>query len=276
MTEASASHRPEVAPTNASAPRSAFRILLVVPTLGRRLDTLDRTLASVADQAGAHVDVVIVAKTNSPELDAVARRHGARIMTHPGNISAAVNAGFAQAESAHRYACWLGDDDMLYPGALMHASAALESQPAAVVAYGACNYISIDGKLLFTRRPPPLAPRLLQFVPGLIKQEACLFRLSDVRALGGLNETLKYTMDLDLLLRLRRKGSFIRVNRVTAAFCWHPDSITVANRMVSLAEAQEVQRVNSRGIARTLHPLWKPAVRALILAMTRKINRSVQ
>ncbi len=276
MTEVLASHRPEITPTGPSGPRAPFRILLVIPTLGRRLDTLGRTLLSVTDQAGAHVDVVIVAKTNFPELEAVAVRHGARIITHPGNISAAVNAGFAQAESVHKYVCWLGDDDMLYPGALAHASAALESEPTAAVAYGACNYISLDGNLLFTRRPPPLAPLLLQFVPGLIKQEACLFRLSDVKAVGGLNETLKYTMDLDLLLRLRRRGRFVPVDKVTAAFCWHPDSITVANRKVSLAEAQEVQRVNARGVARAFQPLWKPAVRTLILAMTWKINRGMQ
>lgn len=253
-----------------------FRVLLVIPTLGRRLDTLARALASVADQSGADVDVVIVAKTDSPELVTLAARYGARVVTHPGNISAAVNAGFATTDGTHRYASWLGDDDMLYPDALAHASASLEAQPAAVVAYGACNYIDFGGNLLFTRRPPPLAPMLLQFIPGLIKQEACVFRLSGLQAVGGLNERLKYTMDLDLLLRLRREGAFVRVNRVTAAFCWHPDSITISNRQVSLDEAQEVQRVNARGIARLLHPVWKHAVRALILAMTWKINRGIQ
>ena len=276
LTEALPSQRPGTTLTDPSSPAASFRILLVIPTLGRRLDTLARTLVSAADQTGASVDVLIVAKSESPDLTAVAARHGARVITHPGNISEAVNAGFAQAESAHRYACWLGDDDMLHPGALAHASASLEAEPAALVAFGACDYIGIDGNLLFTRRPPPYAPHLLQFVPGLIKQEACLFRLSGLRAVGGLNETLKYTMDLDLLLRLRRRGSFVRVDRVTAAFCWHPDSITVANRQVSLAEAQEVQRVNARGIARILQPLWKPAVRTLILAMTWKINRGTR
>lgn len=276
MDEIVADHCPDAKVAGPPPHRSPFRILLVIPTLGRRLDTLARALASIAGQTGASVDVVIVAKTDSPELEAVAARYGARLVTHPGNISAAVNAGFAQTDGTHRYAGWLGDDDMLYPDALAHASASLEAQPAAVVAYGACNYIDFDGNLLFTRRPPPLAPLLLQFIPGLIKQEACVFRLSGLRAVGGLNERLKYTMDLDLLLRLRRAGAFVRLNRVTAAFCWHPDSITISNRKVSLDEAQEVQRVNARGIARLFQPVWKNAVRALILAMTWKINRGIQ
>jgi hypothetical protein len=271
-----ASRHPVAGLGDPSIPGPSFRVLLVVPTLGRRLETLARTLASVAEQAGASVDVVVVAKTETRELAAVAADHGARLISHSGNISAAVNAGFGQADGTHKYACWLGDDDMLYPGALADATASLEREPSAVVAYGACNYIDLDGNLLFTRRPPPHAPHLLQFVPGLIKQEACLFRLSGLRTVGWLNETLKYTMDLDLLLRLRRVGSFVRVDRITAAFCWHPDSITVANRKVSLAEAQEVQRNHARGVARMLQPIWKPAVRALILLMTWKINRGME
>jgi glycosyltransferase involved in cell wall biosynthesis len=255
--------------------RQAFRILVVIPTLGERLETLGRTLSSIQDQADVLVDAVLVAKTKTSELSAIADRYRARIIFHPGNISAAINAAFAQATEAHRYVGWLGDDDMLRPNALTIASALLEGDPAAVVTYGSCDYVDLNGNLLFNRRPPPKASALLQFIPGLIKQETCLFRLSALRQVGGLDEKLKYTMDLDLLLKLRRLGPFVKADQVLAAFCWHAGSLTIANRKASLVEAQNVQRNHARGIARMLQPLWKYPIRYLILTLNWKINRDL-
>ena len=253
----------------------AIRILVVIPTLGKRLETLGRTLSSVKDQAGVFVDMVLVAKTNTSELSAIADRYRARFILHPGNISAAINAGFAQATQDHRYVAWLGDDDMLRPNALANASSLLEQNQAAVVAYGSCDYVDLNGNLLFNRRPPTMAPVLLQFIPGLIKQETCLFRLNALRRIGGLNEKLRYTMDLDLLLKLRRLGPFVKTDQILAAFCWHPDSLTISNRRASLAEAQDVQRSHARGITRMLQPVWKHPVRCLILTLNWKINRGL-
>lgn len=254
----------------------AFRILIVIPTLGERLDTLCRTITSIQDQAGVQVDMVLVAKACTAELSAVAQRHRVSLIFCSGNISAAINAGFAQAGDAHRYAGWLGDDDMLRPHALLNASALLERNPTAVAVYGTCDYIDLAGELLFSRRPPPNAPALLQFIPGLIKQEACLFRLSALRSVGGLNEELNYVMDLDLLLKLRRLGPFIRANDILAAFGWHPGSMTIANRNASLAEAQSVQGRHARGLAWLLQRLSKYPVRCLVLGLNSRINRRLR
>ncbi len=162
---------------------------------------------------------------------------------------------------------------ILDPGGLFTAySALLERQPGSVATFGSCDYIDLAGRLLFTRRPPPGAAWWLQFVPGLIKQETCLFRKDAVVAVGGLNVNLRYAMDLDLLLRLRRIGSFERVEMTLAAFCWHPGSITIANREVSFAEAQRVQRREAGGIVRLLNPVAQPLFRQLLLAMSKRIN----
>lgn len=274
----SESSPPQPAGTTANDPnpqRQAFRILVVIPTLGERLETLGRTLSSVRDQVNVSVDVLLVAKTNSPALSVVADRYRARVIVHPGNISAAINIGFAQAAEVHRYVSWLGDDDLLRPSALATASALLESKPAAVVAYGSCDYVDLDGNLLFNRRPPPLAPMLLHFVPGLIKQETCLFRFSALQRAGGLDEQLRYTMDLDLLLKLHRLGPFVKTDRVLAAFCWHPGSLTIANRKASLLEAQNIQHTHARGITRVLYPLLKGPIRYLILTVNWMINRGL-
>ncbi len=254
------------------AHEAPFRILVVVPTLGARLDTLERTLDSIDAQHEVGVDVLVVAPAANEPLRTVVGRHRARMVLDGGHISAAVNCGFAQAGPEHRYLAWIGDDDLLYPGALARSSALLERQPGSVATFGSCDYIDLAGRLLFTRRPPPGAAWWLQFVPGLIKQETCLFRKDAVVAVGGLNVNLRYAMDLDLLLRLRRIGSFERVEMTLAAFCWHPGSITIANREVSFAEAQRVQRREAGGIVRLLNPVAQPLFRQLLLAMSKRIN----
>jgi GT2 family glycosyltransferase len=253
-------------------PRS-FRILIVVPTLGRRMDTLERTLASISAQDDISVDAVVVTPVEDESLRCLVERHGARQVVEDGHISAAVNRGFRQAGPQHRYVGWIGDDDLLRPGALAASSRLLEQHGEAVVAFGQCDYIDMTGRLLFTRRPPLGAAWWLQFVPGLIKQETCLFRREAVLAVGGLDESLRYAMDLDLLLRLRRLGSFVRVDAVQAAFCWHADSITVANREMSFVEAQRVQRIAAHGLVRLLSPFAQPLVRHLLLAVNDRINR---
>lgn len=253
----------------------SFRILMVIPTLGTRIETLRRTLSSIQQQDGIIVDIVIVSKISTPELVAIASCFHSKIIVHPGHISAAVNAGFAEAQKEHRYAAWIGDDDLLRPNALAKASMILEKNSTAVAYYGSCDYVDIHGALLFSKRPPSLAPFLLQFVPGLIKQEACLFRMSALIKAGVLDEKLKYTMDLDLLLRLRRIGLFVRSDQVHAAFCWHSDSLTIANRTASLDEAQSVQSRQSSGVVRILFPILKYPIRYLIIILSWKINRDI-
>lgn len=265
----------EKSTVNECTESSEFRILIVIPTLGDRLDTLARALESIHDQACASADVIIISKEISDSLNTLADRYGAKVVQHPGHISAAVNAGFNLATEHHRYAGWIGDDDLLRPCALSTASAMMEKNPEASVCYGSCDYIDMEGKLMFNRSPPIMAPLLLYLIPGLIKQEACLFRLSALRMVGGLNEQLKYSMDLDLLLRLQRIGPFLKSKHIHAAFCWHPGSLTVSNRYASLEEAQHVQYSHMHEIVRRLAPLWRKPIRHLIHAKSMKINQGL-
>lgn len=250
-----------------------FRILYVIPTLGKRLATIGRTLASIRVQENVLVDIVIVAKNSSAELAAAAQNYRADLLIHQGDLSSAINAGFARASNLHRYVAWLGDDDMLRPRGLAVTSDLLERHPASVVAFGACDYIDMEGRLLFSRRPPPLAEFLLQFVPGLIKQETCLFRKTAVQRVGGVSEKFLYAMDLDFLLRLRRVGSFIRSPEIIAAFCWHPGSLTANYRSQSFQEARQIQYANARGMLKVLPLLLRYPIQLAAIAMRSKIAK---
>jgi len=250
-----------------------LRVLVVVPTLGQRLPTLERTLGSLRTQSGVAVDIVLVAPVATDALQSMASRFEAGLVVDVGHISAAINCGFRTAGPDHHYVTWIGDDDMIPAGALARSVAQLEQYPDASLCFGDCHYIDASGSSMFTRRPPPGAGWLMQFVPGLIKSETCLFRHVAVRAAGGLDEQLRYAMDLDLILRLRAVGRIVRCRAEQGVFCWHPGSITVANRELSFAEAQAVQRRGSRGFARLAVPLVQPFLKRLFLVMSRRIDR---
>ena len=251
----------------------ALRVLVVVPTLGQRMPTLERTLCSLRTQASVTVDIVLVSPTVNDALNSMASRFEASLVEEAGHISAAINRGFSTAGPDHRYVAWIGDDDMIPTGALARSVAQLERSPDAVLCFGDCEYVDSAGLTMFTRRPPPGAGWLMQLVPGLIKSETCLFRRSAVSSVGGLNENLRYAMDLDLILRLRAVGRFVRCRAPQGVFCWHPGSITVANRECSFTEAQAAQRWGSLGLARHVAPLVQPLLKRLFLVMSRRIDR---
>ena len=84
-----------------------------------------------------------------------------------------------------------------------------------------------------------------------------LFRLADFEAVGRLDESLHFAMDLDLLLRLRRRGRFVAVDRPVSSFRWHATSLTVSDRSASLAESEQVKRRYLPGPLRRIAPVWE-------------------
>ena len=247
------------------------RILLVVPTLGKRIEYLTQTLNSAFSQ-GVAVDVVVVLPAGATQARDLAASYGADLLDDPGSLSAAVNAGLATASPQHVYGNWIGDDDLLAPGSLAATTAALDGDPGAVVAYGQCTYIDESGRELWVNKAGRKAVWMLAWGPDLIPQPGMLFRLSDFRAAGGLDETLQFAMDLDLLLRLRRRGRFIDVGRPVSSFRWHSSSITVSDRAASLAESERVKHRYLPSALRLAAPLWDAPVRLATHIAARRVG----
>jgi glycosyltransferase involved in cell wall biosynthesis len=253
-------------------PDAPARVLLVVPTLGRRPELLRLTLQSIAAQAPYRADVIVVCPPDADAALKLAAEFGAQVADDPGGMTAAINLGLAQARPGHEYVNWIGDDDLLTPGSLAATVEALDAHPAASVAFGYCDYIDDVGVVLFTSRAGRFAPWLMTWGPDLVPQPGSLFRLSAVRAVGDLDPALKYAMDLDLLLRLRRQGQFVNTARTLSCFRWHATSTTVANRTPSLAEAERVKRRYLSPLQRRLAPLWEGPVRLATRVAARRVN----
>lgn len=250
---------------------SDSRVLIVVPTLGRRLQELDASLASVGAQ-DISADVVIV----SPETEAIrelADRHDARWVADPGSQPAAINRGVDSMSGDHEFITWLNDDDLLETGSLSLTVGALDADSGAVLAYGACRYIDPDGRQLWISRAGRWAPRILTWGPDLIPQPGMLVRAPAWRRAGGVDESMRFAFDLDLLLRLRPQGRFVDVGEVVSSFRWHADSLTVSDRTTSLRESEAARRRALSPVARRLAWLWERPVRGATRLAAAEVSR---
>ncbi|MDX6242726.1 MAG: hypothetical protein QOE76_449 [Frankiales bacterium] len=248
------------------------RVLIVVPTLGRRPELLALTLASITGQPEP-VDIVVVIPPGADEGRRLAAEAGARTLDDPGSISSAINAGFASAGPQHVYANWIGDDDLLAADAVGEAVRALEATPDAVMAFGHCDYIDGEGRRLFTSRAGRFAPWLMTWGPNLVPQPGALIRVDALRRVGEVDPGLHYAMDLDLFLRLRAIGRLVNTGTTLASFRWHPESTTVANRARSLAEAEQVKRRYLSPVQQRLAPSWERPVRLATRLAARRVGR---
>lgn len=251
-------------------------VLFVVPTLGRRPELLRRSLASIAAQGRDDVDLVVVAPRDADLGDAL-DRVGARRVADPGRggISGALNAGLAAARPGATWFAWLGDDDLLVPGSLDTTVAVLEADDRAVLAYGWCDYVDDRDRVVFRSRAGRLARAILTFGPNLVPQPGSLMRYDAVRAVGGLDESVRLALDLDLFLRLRRRGRVVAVPRTLAAFRWHAGSSTVEQGEASMEESDQVRmRYMPRPVAAAYDVGRWPGRWALRLAK-RRVDRNV-
>jgi glycosyltransferase involved in cell wall biosynthesis len=248
-------------------------VLVVVPTLGERLDTLEESLASVRAQRGVDVHLVVVVPPAAEQARATAARHGATVVDdNRTGLSGAVNTGIAARRGDEELYAWLGDDDLLLPGGLATLAGLLRGTDGAVVAYGACPYIDERGRTRAVSRAGGLAARLMGWGPDLVPQPASLTRVEPLVAAGVYDESLRFAMDLDMFLRLKRLGGFVSTKQDVAAFRWHADSLTVANRGMSLAESEKVKRRYLRAGVRPFSPLWDVPVRFATRLAARQVN----
>lgn len=253
-----------------------MKTLVVVPTLGERHELLRKSMASIMNQSLPGLEVVTVAPPGRG-VEAIAAEMGARFLAEPATsrgLSGALNTGLQAAGDETQFFGWLGDDDLLAPGSLVKTTEALRNDPNAVLAYGWCDYIDEDDRVVFRSRAGRLASAILPWGPNLIPQPGSLMRLAAVNAVGGLDDSVRLAMDLDLFLRLRKVGGFVSLPETLACFRWHQDSATVRGERLSMEESDQLRmKYMSKNAARAYAYLRWPGRLALWLAK-RRVDRN--
>ena len=248
------------------------KVLLVVATLGRRPEYLRQTLESIRSQ-DVPAEVVIVAPVAEESTAALAHEFSCRVLPDPGSLPKAINLGVREGMNGHDFVNWLNDDDLLEPGSLKATTSALESDPRAVVSFGACRYIDEVGRELWVSRAGKFAPWILSWGPDLIPQPGMLVRTGAWQQVGGLDESYRLAFDLDLLLKLKKIGSFVDTGEVVSSFRWHADSLTVDDRSTNIAESERAKRAAYGSFGRAMRWTWEAPVRVATRAAAREVQR---
>jgi GT2 family glycosyltransferase len=147
---------------------------------------------------------------------------------------------------------YLNSDDLLLPGSLHAVAQFFESHPEVDVVYGHRVVIDRHGDETGRWVLPPHDDRFLDWL-DYIPQETMFWRRRMWEKVGGIDETFRFALDWDLVLRFRAAGSkFHRLGRFLGAFRVHDASKTMT--IVDTAGAAEAALLRRRCHGRDITP----------------------
>jgi hypothetical protein len=220
---------------------------------------LETTLKSIREAGDSYI--VLVGRKG---FDASSYQNSGLVDLYVDELEASVpnkiNQGFRELPENIEYITWIGDDDLLAPGALETAVKALSKPEKPVLVFGHCQYIDSDGKDVLIKRTGSWAVPLLRFGPQLIPQPSAFFRRDAFEKVGGLSAEFQFAFDFDLFLKLSKGGKSRFIDQILSSHRWHKTSLTYSRRWESAREASKV-RVSSLGsISKLFSFFWEVPV----------------
>lgn len=212
---------------------------------------IERTIRSLIEQRYPALELIVQDGDSKDETLDVLKRYEERLtswLSEPDSgQSEAINRGFALSNG--QIMAWINSDDLLMPGALDAVAAFFQSNPAVDVLYG--NRLMIDendceiGRWIL----PGHDAELLSWV-DFVPQETLFWRRRIWEKVGArVDESLRFAMDWDLLLRFRNAGAvFAHLPHFLGAFRVHDRQKTSAE-MDSVGEV-EMKFLRSRELGR--------------------------
>ena len=250
------------------------RVGIVVPTLGTRPDYLLQCLRSIRASGQAHILLVAPANYNPAALFEAGLIDG-KVEDPRLGLPEAINAGIRSLPTEVEFVNWLGDDDLLTEDSIFLSERFLSENPETVMVFGACDYIDSEGTLIRTNKSGLWAIPLLRFGPDLIPQPGALFRRDAFSKVGGLRAQFNWAFDFDLFIALSKLGKLKYLDATLSCFRWHPESLSVEHRKMSVSEASTVRVGHLPIWLRPISILWEyPVKQATLWAGTRVTHKA--
>jgi glycosyltransferase involved in cell wall biosynthesis len=226
-------------------------------------DWLDAALASIKGESPDDIEVVIRDSTPGKSCIDIVERHAGRLRIDyayvPEEVSWTRKTNLAVEAAQGAYVCTLHQDDLWLDGRLSLARDMIGRFPGAALFLTPSLIVDGSGRALGQWRPPfrrgrlqPAAYRDLLLVQNSIAIPAPIFRRDAYLASGGLDETLWYTPDWDLWLKLGDIGPVVYDPRPVTAFRIHAGSLTmVGDRREFAEQLDDILSRNLRTNSRT-------------------------
>ena len=220
-----------------------MRVSVVTVSLNQ-LQFIRENVSSVQSQSYPLIEQIIVdgASTDGTrEFLETLQPDSVRWVSEPdGGQSEALNKGFRMARGD--IIGWINSDDVLLPGAVEKVVEAFERHPEAVAVTGAIDIVDAEGHLL--RNYPAheyTADYLLNESYG-INQASTFFTRKALFEAGLIDESLHYSMDFDLFIKLAKIGPFVAIDDRLAAFRLYEGTKTSESQGRFAAERMRIRR----------------------------------
>ena len=239
-----------------------MKLSIVTPSFnGRRY--LEQTSRSILSQTGDFDLEWIVVDGGSTDgtielLGALSSDPRVRWISGPDRgQSHAINKGMEM--SSGDVVAWLNTDDLYTPGALAAVANGFSQNPAAQWLVGRYEIIDAEGRVIrgpvarYKGRSLRRYSYRALLRENFISQPAVFWRRDFGRRVGPLDESLHYTMDYDLWLRMGREAPPMFLDKVLAQFRLHESSKT---GQVNREQFDEQYRVACRYVGSDTVSRW--------------------
>jgi len=220
------------------------------------------SLGSLVANGADGIELLVLDSSATPatlaEIDRFSDRLSIRVLDPGEHVMwhAKTNLGVREARADH--VCWLHQDDLWLAGRSVAIRRWLDADPDAVLHLANSSIVDGAGRALgkwkcpFDREGRIAAELLLErlLVQNFVAAPAPVFRRDAYLAAGGLDESLWYTADWDLWLKMQAIGPVSFHPQVTAAFRVHGSSLTMSGSRDSSDFRGQMQTVLERHLPR--------------------------
>lgn len=193
---------------------------------------IEETIRSILLQGYPNLEYIIIDGGSTDESIKIIHKYETWI-THwesePDNgQSDAINKGFKMASG--EIIAWLNSDDLYCSGSLSIAAQSFSKTPYATAVYGDMDIIDENSNKISHKKYRKFSLKELYNL-NVIGQPATFIRYDALKQIGFLNNSLHFTMDYDLWLRLAQEvGKLCFIPQKMALFRWHNCSKSISQR----------------------------------------------
>ena len=236
--------------------RNSWPLISIVTPSFNQAQFLERTMRSVLEQDYPRLEYIVIDGGSTDGSVEIIRQYADRLAYHVSEPdrgqSHALNKGLARATG--EIIGWLNSDDLYCPGALRQAAEWLMRHPHSEACYGRLYIIDEADCIIDAHWAGPPDPACTFYVGMDVHQQALFWRRSLMERIGLMDESLKFSMDLDFVLRLLLAGRVGRVRRFLGMFREHGAAKTSTmlevcrreNRMLTERYAGQFAAANRR------------------------------
>jgi glycosyltransferase involved in cell wall biosynthesis len=227
-----------------------MRLSFVIPTRNQAR-FLRQCIESCLAQQIADSEIVVTDGASTDDTRDVLASYGDRVrwVSEPDRgQSDAVNKGVRMASG--ELIAWINSDDYYASEhAVAKLVAAFDADPQLDIAYGNGLRVDIDGAPLgpYNSRPVTRPASIVTQPASFVLQPSLLFRRQLFLAVGGVDESLHYTMDYELWIRMFAAARMTRyIPEVIAHARYHVDAKSIASMGKQMRELVTVKRSSAR------------------------------